>query len=247
MMIHVDKKNMRGKASHTHVFCWVCMRICGATLWPVVRRTRVMMMPVGDGEPQWNDVECENCRSLYRTDAFAPPPQSESDLPDAAALIERIQRDAISDDDRATLLVEMLQDFQYMQWKKANDGRVETVTTLLALVFIVLLIAAFGFWYVWFDPRARSPEVMFIASSLTAATIAMFILVARRASRRNIMGLKMGVLDRVAIAANHLRPSEDVINDALDRLARSAPRYAKDLRRAGLVERIMNPCDTLRA
>lgn len=245
-MIHIDKKLMRGKASRTYVFCWVCMRVTGAKLWPVERRTRVMLLPFGRGEPQWNDVECENCKSLYKTDAYEEPPHSEADLPRAAVLIDRIRRSAITDDNRETLLVEILRDFQHMQLKRANDGRVETVTTLLSLVFIILLIMSFAFWYTYADPRARNPQLLFLASSFTAATIAMFALVAWRATKRNIMGLNRGVLDRIAIAANHLQPTEELIEAALDRLTQTSPRYAKDLRRAGLVERILNPCDTLR-
>lgn len=246
MLMHVDKKLMRGKASRTYVHCWVCMRVTSAKLWPVERRTRFMLLPVGRGEPQWNDVECENCRSLYKTEAFEEPLQSDADLPHAAVLVDRIRRGDLTDDNREEMLVEILRDFQYMQWKRANDGRVETVTAMLGLVFIILFITSFGFWYAYADPRARSPQLLFLASSFTAATIAMFALLAWRTTQRSIMGLKWGVLDRIAIAANHLQPTEEVVEAALDRLAQTAPRYAKDLRRAGLAERIMNPRDTLR-
>ncbi len=246
MMLHVDSKLMRGAASRTYVFCWVCMRVTNATLWPVVRRTRVMLLPVGAGQPQWNDVQCDDCRSLYKMDALAPAPQSEADLPNAAALIDRVQRGALSDENRVALLVRVMGDLQYMLWKKANDGRIESVTTMLSLVFIILLIASCMYWFAYFDPRARSPRLLAIASALSAATIGMFVWVARRSTRRNAMGLNAGVLDRLVIAASHLGASEQVVEEAIDQLAQTAPRYAKDLRRVGLVERIMNPCDTLR-
>lgn len=245
--IHIDRKNMRGKPSSSYVFCWVCMRVTGATIWPVLRRTRVMLLPVGAGEHQWSDVECENCRTLYRIDPSAPLPRSEAHMPNAIALTQRVRAGELTDDDRVDLLVTMFGDFQYMLWTRANDGRVETITTLLSLVFIILLITSFGFWYSYADPRARSTQLLTICLALSAATIAMFIWIAMRANGRHRLGLQRGVLDRIALAANHLQPTQDVIEEALDQLARFNPNYANDLRRTGLVDRIMNPRDTLRS
>lgn len=221
------------------------MRITRGTFWPVYKQLCVMHVPTGAKEHLCNEVECENCRTLYQVDTTEEPRTPEQ-FPHAQRLIDAVQKGTLNDAERTNVLASMIYDLRYMTWHNANYGRTESINAVAAIILLVLLVATSITWHNYFDPRGSSSSTLAVAIALTLATVAMFLWLGLRVVRRNQHALKAGTLDRMLVAVSHLRPTEATVRNALVQVAEMDAAYAGELHDARFIERIMNPSDTLR-
>lgn len=242
--IHRDIARLRGAPTSTSLFCWVCMGATRGTFWPVYRRIRIMLVPVGPSEHLCNEVECEGCGSLYKLDIHEEP-RTQDQFPHAEALLAHVQAGTLDDATKAQVLARAFIDLRHMLWHNVNHGRTETGNTLLLALLMPFLIATPIVWYTYFDPRGGSNTLLAVAITLTAFTSLFTAWLIYRTVRRNAHALRSDVLHRLVTAANHLRPSELAIRGALVEVAKVDAAYAKDLSAAKIVERILNSGDTL--